>query len=141
MSRHPKSFAAKLKPFDSLSGSIWSVILSIYAAIVLSVVVVLRGLKEFSPEYESSKALVRSAIEAMMDPAQLYWQKIAISGAAFQLLITFNLWTFNILYGINLRSALIGQNFEREVNSWDDIEFFKAHLAIDMDYQRAEMAT
>lgn len=72
-------------------------------------------------------------IDCMSSPSMLRWQSIVKSGVMFQTLVTFYIWTFNILYGMDLRASLISQNFEMEVNEWGDFNYFDSHIALLFD--------
>ena len=128
VSRHPKDFSANLKPFNSLSEDVWLFIASAYLMIILCSVIIYSIVQDQLPRFERSKSFLRVSLESFMDPSLLYWQKVVKSGSLFQSLVAFNMLVFNILYGVNLRSALVDQNFEYEVNSWADINFFDSYF-------------
>ena len=128
ISRQPKALEAKIRPFDSLNGKIWGAISFSYTTYILSCTIIFLMLKHHLPEYENSKSAFRMSLETLIYPGSLYWQRILKSGLLFQLLITFVAWMINVLYGLNLRAALIKQNFEFEVNEWEHLELFRGHI-------------
>ena len=75
-------------------------------------------MRPYLGDNERTKHIVRSLFETTIEPSSLNWMKIVKAGSLFRVLIAFNLWTYLILYGVNLRSSLISQDFEHEVNSW-----------------------
>ena len=128
VTRHPKAFPANIRPFDSLSRLIWAAICLTYFMIITCSFVIFWKIKPYLPYFENSKNLAHSLFEILINPSKQYWQKIVQSGMLFSVLVAFNVWTINILYGIELRDSLIGQNFEKKVNSWADIHFFEAEF-------------
>ena len=128
VSRHPKHIEAKIRPFDSLNEPIWAAIGFSYTIIIIASTVIFRMLKSHLPEYERMKSISRALVETLFDASSLHWQEIVKSGGLFRVLIAFNLWSFAILYGIKLRGALIGQDFESQVNQWSDLTLFDTHI-------------
>ena len=45
-----------------------------------------------------------------------------------ELLLSFSFWTFNVLYNVDLWSALVGQTFEPKIDSWQDFNWFDSQF-------------
>ena len=45
-----------------------------------------------------------------------------------QVSISLTFWTFDILYGVDLWSALVDQTFESKVENWDDINILNTNF-------------
>ena len=130
ISRQPKALKAKIRPFDSLDATVWAAISFNYTFFIISCIIIFFKLKSHLPQYERSKFVLWISLEAIFDPSSLTWQKIIKSGLLFQLLIIFNTWSLNVLYGMNLRAVLIKQDFEIKVNSWKNLKLFETHVVV-----------
>ena len=130
MSRHSFPEEAKIRPFESLNSKIWAAFSFNYCTFVVSCIIIFYLCRPDILSNERPKAILWALLGTTIDPSGQYWFKILKSGAMFQVLVVFNLWTFNVLYGINLRDSLIIQRFELEVNSWDDITMLQTHITV-----------
>ena len=61
------------------------------------------------------------------------WSKVIPTVIIFHAIFSLFVWTFNVFYGINLWSSLVGQVFEPEVNKWDDISFMDTQFVLLME--------
>ena len=130
VSRHPFEVEAKIRPFDSLSRSIWAAFSFNYLTFIVASVLIYGLLKPYLRNVEGAKILIRNFFETLFDPSGLYWQRVIKAGKLFRILIAFNFWTFNVLYGMNLRAALISQEFEFEINGWANLTDWKTHFSV-----------
>ena len=68
-----------------------------------------------------------------MDPTDLIWYKPFPRGMLLNLAFSFTFWTFNTLYGVDIWSALVSQNFETKVESWRQANYtylLKSYVSI-----------
>ena len=120
VTRHPLQTISTLNPFASLDKKFWiNYALLFVTLFLLSTVlhITLFQRKNFE-----------QFIVTIISPSELLWIKVMKSGILLSCLISFAFWTFNILYGVDLREVLVGQTFEPEVNSWDDIRWFETQF-------------
>ena len=64
-------------------------------------------------------------IQVLVAPTRVKWLHLLTAGAMLRVLWEFTCWTFNILYGIDLWSALTVQRFEPEIESWADFPWHR----------------
>ena len=129
ITRQPLQKEAKIRPFDSLNLSIWTAMGLNYLTMAISYVIIWKILKSLLAIDELDKITGWIFMETLFNPSDLHWQKIVKSGQLFVILMAFNLWTFNTLYGMNLRAALISQDFEIEINGWGNLSYFDTHFS------------
>ena len=130
ITRQPFQKEAKIRPFDSLNLSVWTALGWNYLSIAISCIVIWGALKSQLAIDELDKIMGWIFMDTLFNPSDLHWQKIVKSGSLFATLIAFNMWTFNVLYGMNLRAALIGQEFEMEINGWGNLSYFETYFSL-----------
>ena len=101
VSRHPHSIPASIRPFDALSSDIWLTFVCIFTCIAFFML------------------FARSSIKSH----QFYQGHMNII-----VLSAFTIMVFNTFFGMDLRDALITQDFEPQVNTWNDVTFLQSHI-------------
>ena len=71
---------------------------------------------------------INDLISIWLAPSETSWLQMAKGGLMLQLIWTFALWTFTWCFGFDLWSVLMIQEFEPEVNGWEDLQWHKAQF-------------
>ena len=116
VTRHPLPYIQKVNnPMKSLHHYFWITYTMVYFFFALASTIFYWKLR--------SNFLAMDLLEIWLTPSDTKWFRIMRAGLLFQLLWTFVLWTFDILFGIDLWTVLMVQKFEPHVNNWDDISW------------------
>ena len=114
VTRHPLASVANIRPFGSLEAKYW---------MNYSLLYIIIGLASIGVELRltSLRLTLKRFIELLMFPVETKWFKLGMSICAVW---SFAVFSFHNLFGVDLQAALVSQNFESEVNDWQDINFF-----------------
>ena len=76
-------------------------------------------------------------IRTIIEPNDSLWFHIFISGVLFKAIFSFSFWSCDVLYGVDLWSALVGQTFETKVEVWGNISWFDTRFIL-VDIQQTK---
>ena len=102
VTRHSLPTVNGINPFASLAPKFWLnyLILSLIS-ILISMLIHLKMFKTIS---------LKEVIEIIISPSESHWSGLSKAGNMLPCLIAFTFWTFSILYGVDLASALVGMH-------------------------------
>lgn len=99
--RHPLPTVSSINPFDSLDHKFWINFSLIYIILVLSSISIHFFLFQ--------RINVKQLSLAITSPASSFREQMIKSGLLLPCLITFTFWVFDLLYGVDLQTVLVGQ--------------------------------
>lgn len=102
IARYPKALPAPVRPFEPLDLYSWLATGILCCIILLSIY----GSRKLGASLEKSKFDERMWV--LLSVLSFCWYN---------------------LYGIDLRTSLISQDFEKSIDTWDDLDFFSVQLA------------
>ena len=114
VTRHPLAPRSKVKPFGSMDAKFWINYILIFSIFIL-----------ISLSGEIKFITFNQMLRSMIFPTQTKLFKLCLGLAAIW---SFTIWTFNQIYGIDLHKSLVGQIFEKEINEWNDFNFFQCQF-------------
>ena len=120
VTRHPLSVKSGIKPFSSLNAKIWTNYFFLYIILTLASIYIHMEL--------TRNMSLSNFLQLVLNPSEVLWQSLFRGCLLMQCMGSFAFWTFDILYGVDLWSALVAQTFEPEVNDWNDIQWFNAEF-------------
>lgn len=110
VTRHPLPILTGIRPFSSLQDKFWLNYAMIYSIFVLlSLCAYFTWIKRLN---------FSNFFAILMEPADLVWYQPFPRGLLLRVAFSFTFWTFNVLYGVDLWSTLVSQQFEAKVESW-----------------------
>ena len=118
-SRHPRALPKATRPLDPLEKNTWIATFGTLLALTLSILTIYRLFKPYA-ELTRHRREMWSAVKVITRSLK--------AGNAIWLLTEFLAFIFIFLYGIDLRTALISQKFEKTVDSWEDIDLFLSNI-------------
>ena len=118
-SRHARALPAATRPLDPLEINTWMATFGTLLALTISVLMIYRLFKPYA-ELTLGRREMWSAMKVITRSLK--------AGNAIWLLAEFLGFIFIFLYGIDLRTALISQRFEKTVDSWEDIDLFLSDI-------------
>ena len=122
VTRYPLSITSHVRPFDSLEINIWSHYALLFIIFILTSIAIESELNKKMKFYEM--------LTSILNLFNTIWFKVITATILCSTIFSFFIWTFNMFYGIDLWSSLVGQVFEPEVNKWDDINFMDTQFII-----------
>ena len=137
VTRHPLPLTTGIKPFSSLSRKFWLNYCMLFLIFILASITM-----AFLSQTDSMNIFLISTqwIRAIIDPKDTLWLNIFISGLLLKAIFSFSFWSCDLLYGMDLWSALVGQRFETEVDYWANISWFKTQFVLVDIQQTREIA-
>ena len=131
VTRHPLPLLTTIRPFSSLGEKFWINYSILYILFIFASILSLSQLKCIKPV---------EVINAILEPIGSYWINMVISGLLLKFIFSFTFWSFNTLYGIELWSSLVGQRFESNVETWQNISWFDTQFVATPLYDNRELA-
>ena len=123
VTRHSKPIMSSINPLSSLDSKFWANYCLLHGITVLvAITLYLKLLKGLT---------LKQLWTVIISPSQSSLFKGEFkSGLMLSCLIAFTLWTFNVLFGVDLAAVLVEQTFEPEVNDWQDLDFFDTTFVV-----------
>lgn len=129
ITRHPLPILATLNPFGSLEAKFWINYTILYIIFLLTSIYI--HLKVIITN-RTTLTQLSVIIHFLISPSALRcFNATNITGLLFKSLFSFSFWTFEVLFGVDLWEALVGQTFEDEVNTWHDITYLETQFVFD----------
>lgn len=100
VTRHPLPILGRINPFGSLDIKIWFNYSCLFIVLVLASV--------GTHVMMSNAVVIKEIISSIISPWASYWANMFIFAIFLKLITIFTFWTFNILFGVDLWSALVG---------------------------------
>lgn len=133
VTRHPLPITTGIKPFSSLSHKFWLNYSTLYLMFTLASI----SMALLSQTNSINTITVTQWLKTIIDPNDSLWLNIFKSGLLYKAIFSFSFWSCDLLYGMDLWSALVGQRFETKVDYWANITWFDTRFVlVDIQHMR-----
>ena len=114
--RHPLPILTAIKPFSSLEAKFWINYSTLYIVYLISIISTLLLI-------QSTNLHIIPGWAVISHMQHVQWIYLFGAGFLFEAIFSFSFWTFSVLFEMDLWAALVGQNFESKVETWENISW------------------